>query len=74
MASEDADNLAQLEGRVLPLKSMAARDTVESPTKILETVGIDAFGDRLEGVALLAEALNSSSPLGRYSQLIRLFE
>lgn len=74
LASDSADDLAGLEGRAVAIRSMVSRHKVDSPTNILETVDLNVFADRLEGVALLAEAINSQSPLGRYSQLLRLFE
>ena len=35
---------------------------------------VRALDDRLDGVRLLAEAVNQTTPLGRYSQLLRVFE
>jgi len=76
LASDTMDDLAQLDGHPVALEPvvMRMRPEVETLMNILETVGMSALADRPEGVALLAEALNSQSPLGRYSQLMRLFE
>lgn len=41
---------------------------------ILEQLDGSAFADRFDGLALLAEAINASTALGRYLQLMRLFE
>lgn len=41
---------------------------------ILDQVSANDLIDRLDGVALLAEAWNAGSALGRYLQLMRLFE
>jgi hypothetical protein len=41
---------------------------------IVESGKLDLLEDRLDGLALLAAALNNSGPLGRFLQLIRLFE
>lgn len=76
LASDNMDDLAQLDEHPVALESgvMRIRPEVEASMSILEAVDTSVLGDRIEGVALLAEALNSQSPLGRYSQLMRLFE
>lgn len=74
LRSEYEDDLAQLEGRAVQWPVLVARHKVEAPSDILEAVDVRMLSDRLAGVALLAEALNSGSPLGRYSQFMRLFE
>lgn len=76
LTSDNLDDLAQLDGRAVALEPrvIRIRSKAEAAMNILGTVEMSALADRPEGVALLAEALNSRSPLGRYSQLIRLFE
>jgi hypothetical protein len=76
LTSDNLDDLAQLDGRPVALEPamLRIRDETTSCMNILDRLGLAPFIDRLEGVALLAEALNSRSPLGRYSQLVRLFE
>ncbi|MCA1603000.1 MAG: hypothetical protein LC776_15655, partial [Acidobacteria bacterium] len=77
LTSDNLDDLAQLDGQPIAIDPGLLRVRAElagSSMNILGKVDMSAFGDRPEGVALLAEALNTSSPLGRYSQLVRLFE
>ncbi|MCA1606582.1 MAG: hypothetical protein LC775_14190 [Acidobacteria bacterium] len=77
LTSDNLDDLAQLDGQPIAIEPGLLRVRAElagSSMNILGKVDMSAFRDRPEGVALLAEALNTSSPLGRYSQLVRLFE
>ncbi len=71
---DDESLLATLDGRrVVGLMSTGKQGGTGS-TDIIEDVGLAALGDRLDGVALLAEALSQSTATGQYLQLIRLFE
>lgn len=76
LASDNMDDLAQLEGHRVALEpiTMRIRQEAEASMNILETVDMSELADRNSGIVLLAEALNCQSPLGRYSQLVRLFE
>ncbi len=53
---------------------MFARQGAVANLGLFSDIDPQVLFDRLDGVALLAEALNSPAPLGRYLQLMRLFE
>lgn len=55
---------------LLPLTEPSA----VTPTGIMEVGRLDELRDRPDGVALLAEALNSTTAFGQYVQILRLFE
>jgi hypothetical protein len=75
LACRNVDDLAELDGRPVALRSIVMRIRGENASmNIPDALGTSLHADRREGVALLAEALNSRSPLGRYSQLMRVFE
>lgn len=48
--------------------------TASGDVGLLREDVVDALSDRMEGVALLAEALNTESVLGRYLEFLRMFE
>jgi hypothetical protein len=66
--------LRLLDGRPVRQSVTSTRPGVKSRLGLLNDIDPATILGRLDGVALLAEALNSSAPLGRYMHLIRLFE
>jgi hypothetical protein len=71
---DDESLLASAEGRSVEIDLIRPVVGGNSGTAMLETVEPAVLSDRLDGVALLAEALNQRTGLGEYLQLIRLFE
>ena len=73
-ACEDPATLAQLDARNVQQRAMFARQSAIANLGLISDIDPKELTDRPDGVALLAEALNSTAPLGRYLQLMRLFE
>ena len=69
---EDADASAWLEGKngIAQSTSTESRFRFSTESKILQ----ELLKDRLEGVALLSEALSHTHPTGQFHEYIRLFE
>jgi hypothetical protein len=66
--------LDELSGVAAKLAITKGHTNVVGAYGLLSDVDASMLLDRLDGVALLAEAYNASSALGQYLQLIRLFE
>lgn len=73
LRSTDDDEGASLEGAVVEHGISSRAEPFYPPAGILRE-HISELDDRWDGVALLAEALNSPSAFGAYTHLIRLFE
>jgi hypothetical protein len=73
-ASEDPSVLEQLDGVEVKNGVINVRPNARNALGLFDGIDPRLLMDRLDGVALLAEALNSSTALGRYMQLIRLLE
>ena len=72
--SSDTSDMAHLEGLSVTHKVLSASQGAIINLNIFSELDPHVLSGRLDGVALLSEALNSDAPLGRYMQLIRLFE
>lgn len=68
--SQSKQLVGQLVAGLLPITQASA---LTSPD-IMETSRLEELRDRESGIALLAEALNSTTAFGQYVQLLRLFE
>jgi hypothetical protein len=73
-ASEEPSVLEQLDGIKIEHKVITALQNASNAVGLFDGIDLKQLFDRLDGVALLSEALNSSTALGRYMQLIRLLE
>jgi hypothetical protein len=71
---DDPAILVQLDGRIVLQRTMLAHQGATTNLGLFSDIDPQVLSDRLDGVALLAEALNTVAPLGRYLQLMRLFE
>lgn len=69
-AADDLESLAGLTVDV-PVTTGRAVPIIKSDIARMDA---NALMDRLAGMSYLAEALNATSPIGQYSQLVRLFE
>jgi hypothetical protein len=69
----DLGPLGGLEGREVTTSHMNAIQTVSDDFELSPEI-LAGLSDRLDGVSLLAEALSHSNALGRYAQLLRVFE
>lgn len=72
--SDDPQAMSRLDGLAVSQRVMSARQGAIVNLGLFSDIDPQVLSDRLDGVALLGEALNSHAPLGRYMQLIRLFE
>jgi len=72
--SAESEELDALDGAVFKEPVIRAIAGAIGRTGLLDDAVVPHLLDRLDGAALLAEALNNESPLGRYMQLMRLFE
>jgi hypothetical protein len=72
--SEEPSVFEKLDGIKVNQSVVTAYQNANNAVGLFDGIDLMQLTDRLDGVALLAEALNSSSALGRYMQLIRLFE
>lgn len=73
-SSEEPSALEQLDGIKVKHRVVTAYQNASNAVGLFAGIDPKQLFDRLDGVALLAEALNSSTALGRYMQLIRLLE
>lgn len=73
---EDPKALKGLDGRAVNLDIFAASPQGSGGVGLVsrDDSHFDLIQDRIDGLALLTEALNARSPLGQYGQLMRLFE
>jgi hypothetical protein len=74
LASDDLDIMSQLDGKTVSHSVTSTRQSAIVSLGLFSEIDPQILNDRLDGVALLSEALNSTTSLGRYMQLIRLFE
>jgi hypothetical protein len=72
--SDDPETMSLLDGRTVNQNVMSGRLGARTNLDLFSDFSLRVLSDRLDGVALLSEALNSNTSLGRYMQLIRLFE
>jgi hypothetical protein len=72
--SDDAAALDALDGVGVDQPLVQTLQGARGRHDLLTPEVLSALSDRFDGVALLSEALNNPAPLGRYMQLMRLFE
>lgn len=71
---DDETKLRELAGKRVPGETMSAVLKPGGSAGVIEQRANEHISDRLDGVALLAEALNHDAAVGQYGQLLRLFE
>lgn len=74
VACDDDEGLTRLDGVAVAGSTGTALHLPAGPVGIFDDDLVGDLLDRLDGVALLAEALNHDAAIGRYGQLVRVFE
>ena len=74
LCTEEFDLISAADGTVVEGVHANATPGGIGEVSLFDSGNLSSVEDRADGVALLAEALNSRNAFGQYTQLIRLFE